>query len=51
MLKPVIPPNIYILAGDFGCGQVSVNPSYSLEINYSLVNTINDNNLEQLVVK
>ena len=53
----VIPPTI-LLAEDFnfpgiqwreGCGQISVNPPYGLEINHSLVDTINDNNLEQLV--
>ena len=53
----VIPPTI-LLAGDFnlpgiqwteGCGQVSVNPAYGLEVNHSLVDTINDNSLEQLV--
>ena len=53
----VIPPTI-LLAKDFnlpgiqwteGCGQVSVNPHYDLEVNHSLVDTINDNNLEQLV--
>ena len=53
----VILPTI-LLAGDFnlpgiqwteGCGQVSANPPYGLEVNHSLVNTINDNNLEQLV--
>ena len=53
----VIPPTI-LLAGDFnlpgiqwteGCGQVSVNPRYDVEVNHSLVDTINDNNLEQLV--
>jgi len=52
-----VPPNI-LLVGDFnlpsiqwteGCGQIAVNPSYGLEINHSLVDIVNDNNLEQLV--
>ena len=53
----VIPPTI-LLVGDFnipgiqwteGCEQVSVKPPYGLEVNHPLVDTINDNNLEQLV--
>ena len=53
----VIPPTI-LLAGEFnlpgiqwveGCGQIHSNPSYGLEVNHSLVDTINDDNLEQLV--
>ena len=32
-----------------GCGQIHSNPSYGLEVNHSLVDTINDDNLEQLV--
>ena len=50
-----IPPNI-LLAGDFnlpgihwveGYSQIHSNPSYGLEVNHSLVDTVNDD-LEQL---
>jgi len=55
-----VPPGI-LLVGDFnlpivasiqwtkGCGQIAVNHSYGLKINHSLVDTVNDNNLKQLV--
>ena len=37
-------------SGQRNVGQVPVNPSHSLEVNHSLVVTMNANNLEQLAV-
>ena len=43
--------NLPTISWDDGLGKVNPNPAYGLEVNYLLIDILNDNHLEQLVTQ